>query len=329
MKVLFTGIQPTGDLHIGNYFGAVVNWVRMQYEYETLISIVDLHAITIKYDPATMQKRILDLALNLYACGIDMEKTTLFVQSEVPGHADLTWIFNSVTPLGELERMTQFKDKARQNRKNVNVGLLDYPVLQAADILLYKGEVVPVGEDQVQHIELTREIARHFNSRYGEVFPECEAYLTETPRIMGLDGESKMSKSKGNYIGLLDDEETLWKKISTAKTDPARVRRSDPGNPEKCNIFSYHKLVTPEDEQNEIAEGCKTAGIGCVDCKKKLVKNFMKVLGPIQERYAKLSLEKNRVIDILESNGEKCRKIAKETMLEVKEKMGLRPIWKI
>ncbi len=329
MKVLFTGIQPTGDLHIGNYFGAVINWVRMQRDYETFISIVDLHAITIKYDPEVMQKRIFDLALNLYACGIDMEKTTLFVQSEVPGHADLTWVFNTVTPLGDLERMTQFKDKAKQNRKNVNVGLLDYPVLQAADILLYKGEVVPVGEDQIQHIELTREIARRFNSRYGKTFPECEAYLTETPRIMGLDGESKMSKSKNNHIGLLENEKELWAKISTAKTDPARIRRSDPGNPERCNIFSYHKLVTPEEERKEIIEGCTTAGIGCVDCKKKLVKNFMDVLGPIQERYNELSLEKRHIMDILESNAEKCRQIARTTILEVKEKMGLKPIWKI
>ncbi len=329
MKVLFTGIQPTGDLHIGNYFGAVINWVRMQHDYETFISIVDLHAITIKYDPGQMQKRILDLALNLYACGIDMEKTTLFVQSEVPGHADLTWVFNTVTPLGDLERMTQFKDKAKQNRKNVNVGLLDYPVLQAADILLYKGEVVPVGEDQIQHIELTREIARRFNSRYGETFPECEAYLTETPRIMGLDGESKMSKSKNNHIGLLEGEKELWAKISTAKTDPARIRRNDPGNPERCNIFSYHKLVTPEEERKEIAQGCRTAGIGCIDCKKKLVKNFMKVLGPIQERYNELSLEKKHVMDILESNAEKCRRIATSTILEVKERMGLKPVWKI
>jgi len=329
LKVLFTGIQPTGDLHIGNYFGAVINWVRMQHDYETFISIVDLHAITIKYDPGQMQKRILDLALNLYACGIDMEKTTLFVQSEVPGHADLTWVFNTVTPLGDLERMTQFKDKAKQNRKNVNVGLLDYPVLQAADILLYKGEVVPVGEDQIQHIELTREIARRFNSRYGETFPECEAYLTETPRIMGLDGESKMSKSKNNHIGLLEGEKELWAKISTAKTDPARIRRNDPGNPERCNIFSYHKLVTPEEERKEIAQGCRTAGIGCIDCKKKLVKNFMKVLGPIQERYNELSLEKKHVMDILESNAEKCRRIATSTILEVKERMGLKPVWKI
>jgi len=329
VKTLFTGIQPTGDLHLGNYFGAVKNWVKLQYDYETYISIVDLHAITIPYKPKGMQERILNLALNLYACGIDREKTTLFVQSEVPGHADLTWMFNTVTPIGELERMTQFKDKAKQNKKNVNMGLLDYPVLQAADILIYKAEVVPVGEDQVQLIELTREIARHFNSRYGNTFPECEAYLTETPRIMGIDGENKMSKSKNNSIGLLESRDDIWNKLAGAKTDPARVRRSDPGDPAKCNIFSYHKLVTPQEEREEIINGCKTAGIGCVDCKKRLFNNLFKVLDPIQERYSKLVLEKKAIIEILENNAGKCRKVAKSTIIEAKGKMGLKPVWKI
>ncbi|MCD6122124.1 MAG: tryptophan--tRNA ligase [Spirochaetales bacterium] len=329
MKTLFTGIQPTGSLHLGNYFGAVKNWVKLQHNFETYISIVDLHAITILYNPKDMQKRILDLALNLYACGIDKEKTTLFVQSEVPGHADLTWMFNTVIPIGELERMTQFKDKAKQNKKNVNMGLLDYPVLQAADILLYKAGIVPVGDDQIQHIELTREIARRFNSRYGKTFPECEAYLTETPRVMGIDGENKMSKSKNNAIGLLESRDDIWSKLAGAKTDPARIRRSDAGDPEKCNIFSYHKLVTPEEEREEIIHGCKTAGIGCVDCKKRLLKSLFNVLGPIQERYSKLILEKKEIIEILESNAEKCRKVAKNTIIEAKEKMGLKPVWKI
>ena len=181
MKALFSGIQPTGDIHIGNYFGAIANWVRIQHDYTSFFSIVDLHAITIPYEAAEMPKRVEELALTLYACGFDLERTTLFVQSEVPGHADLTWFFNTITPLGELERMTQFKDKSAQHRKNVNVGLLDYPVLQAADILIYKGEVVPVGEDQVQHVEFTREVARRFNARYGDTFPECEALLTTSP----------------------------------------------------------------------------------------------------------------------------------------------------
>ena len=244
MKVLFSGIQPTGDLHIGNYFGAIGNWVKIQYDYDTYISVVDLHSITIPYDSEALPDRVMEMAMHLFACGIDFDKTTLFIQSEVPGHADLTWLFNTVTPIGELERMTQFKDKAKQHRQNVSVGLLDYPVLQAADILLYKGEVVPVGEDQVQHIEFTREVARRFNSRFGKTFPECQALLTESPRIMGLDGEAKMSKSKGNIIGVLETEDVIWQKLAPAKTDPARVRRNDPGTPEECNVFSYHLLVT-------------------------------------------------------------------------------------
>ncbi len=329
MKVLFSGIQPTGLLHIGNYFGAIKNWVKVQYDYKTYISVVDYHSITIKYEPKEMAERVMKLAINLFACGIDLEKTVLFIQSEVPGHADLTWIFNTITPMGELERMTQFKDKSRQNRENINVGLFDYPVLQAADILIYKGEVVPVGEDQVQHIEFTREIARYFNARYGQTFPESQALLTKTPRILGLDGENKMSKSMNNYIGLLETEQEIWAKLSVAKTDPARVKRSDPGNPNVCNIYSYHKLVTPEDERDEVAHGCSSAGIGCVDCKKKLLHHLMIVLNPIRERYDNLMKNTHSIREILSNNAEKCRHIAKQTILEVKEKLGLNPVWKI
>ena len=323
MRTLFSGIQPTGDMHIGNYFGAIKNWAKIQYDYKTFISIVDLHSITIPYDPKLLPERVIELGLILFSCGIDFDKTNLFIQSEVPGHADLAWIFNTVTPLGELERMTQFKDKAKQHRKNVSVGLLAYPVLQAADILLYKGDVVPVGEDQVQHVEFTREVARHFNAKFGETFPECKALLTKTPRIMGIDGESKMSKSKNNTIGLLEEKDSIWKKLSGAKTDPARIRRTDPGNPEICNIFSYHKLVTDNEEQNEIRKGCTTAGIGCVDCKKKLLCNLMKVLDPICEKYNSYSSRRNEVRDKLTENAEKCRVIAEQTIKETKEKMGM------
>ena len=330
MKVLFTGIQPTGDIHLGNYFGAVANWVRLQGDYASYISVVDLHAVTIPYEPAEMPAKVRELATTLYACGIDMERTTLFVQSEVPGHADLTWLFNSITPLGELERMTQFKDKRDQFRASVNVGLLDYPVLQAADILLYKGEVVPVGEDQVQHVEFTREVARHFNARYGDTFPECQPLLTSTPRVMGLDGDAKMSKSKGNTIGVLETPEQIWTKVAPAKTDPARVRRSDPGTPEKCNIWSYHKLVTVEPELKLIHDGCTTAGIGCIDCKKRFHANLMKTLDPIRARYAELAGDRRAEVETrLEANAAKCRAVAAETMLEVKEKMGLKKVWKI
>ncbi len=328
MKVLFTGIQPTGDIHIGNFFGAIANWVRLQGQYEAYVSVVDLHAITIPYEASEMPKRIEELALTLYACGIDFERTHLFVQSEVPGHADLTWVFNAITPLGELERMTQYKDKAKQFQ-SVNVGLLDYPVLQAADILIYKGEVVPVGEDQVQHVEFTREVARHFNTRFGQTFPECQALLTATPRIMGIDGEAKMSKSKGNTIGVLETPEAIWAKVGPAKTDPARVRRTDPGTPEKCTIWYYHLLVTPEAECAEVHQGCTTAGIGCIDCKKRFHRHLMTVLDPIRERYRELEGNAGRVRERLEANAEHCRKVAAGTILEVKERMGLRRTWKI
>ena len=326
--VLFSGIQPTGLLHIGNYFGAIRNWVELQHKYRSIYSIVDYHAITIAYEVKEMPRRILDLALNLYACGIDPEVATLFVQSWVPGHADLTWIFNTVTPMGELERMTQFKDKSRQNRDNVNVGLLDYPVLQAADILLYKGEVVPVGEDQVQHVEFTREVARHFNARYGDTFPECKALLTPTPRVMGLDGESKMSKSRDNHIGILEPKEQIWKKLAPAVTDPARKRRSDPGNPDVCNIYSYHKLVDTPPELEAIATGCRSAGIGCVDCKRALLDNLMKTLDPIQARHRELARQPEVVEKRLEAGAETCREIATKTILETKQRLGLRETWK-
>jgi tryptophanyl-tRNA synthetase len=329
VKVLFTGIQPTGLLHIGNYFGAIRNWVELQHRYRSFISVVDLHAITIPYEPEEMRRNVLELALGLYASGIELEKAILFVQSEVPGHADLAWIFNTLIPLGELERMTQFKDKAAQHRKNVNVGLLDYPVLQAADILIYKGEIVPVGEDQVQHVEFTREVARRFNARFGPTFPECQAELTATPRVSGLDGNAKMSKSKGNYIGLLETQDEIWGKLAPAKTDPARIRRSDPGNPEVCNIYSYHRLVTPPEERSEtIAAGCRSAGIGCLDCKKRLLQNLCEVLDPIRERYHELSGKSRAVRERLDYNAELCRREATATMLEVKEKMGITPVWK-
>ncbi len=327
--VLFSGIQPTGLLHIGNYYGAIRNWVELQEKYTSYFSVVDYHSITIAYDPTEMPARVFDLAMTLMACGIDPEKSVLFIQSEVPGHADLTWIFNTVTPLGELERMTQFKDKARQNRKNINVALLDYPVLQAADILIYKGEVVPVGEDQVQHVEFTREVARYFNARYGKTFPECQALLTPTPRVMGLDGESKMSKSRANDIGLLETQEEIWAKVAPAKTDPARMRRTDPGTPEICNIFAYHQLASSEEDQAQVARGCRDASIGCVDCKRIFVNNLMKVLDPIRERYHEIDADRDGAREVLDANAERCRAVVRDTILEVKEKMGLRPVWKI
>ncbi len=323
MKRVFSGIQPTGEIHIGNYLGAVKNYVALQEKYECIYCIVDLHAITIEYDPKEMQERIRNCAVVLFACGIDPERCTLFVQSKVPEHTELAWILNSVTPIGDLERMTQFKEKAKQHRENINAGLLTYPALQTADIILYKAEVVPVGEDQVQHIELAREIVRKFHNRYGKTFPEPKALTHEAKRILGLDGKSKMSKSMNNYISLMDPPEKVWNKVKPAFTDPARLRRNDPGNPDICNIYALDKFFTPEEDLQRIDRECREGTIGCVEHKKAFAENVSAHLAPIQERAKELLANPERVREILDDAAGKCRLIAKETMREVKAKMGL------
>ncbi len=322
-KVLFSGIQPSGEIHIGNYCGAIRNWVNLLDQYDCIFCIVDYHAITVEYDPKEMQERIRRAAIANVAAGLDPERCRLFVQSKVPEHTELAWIFNTLTPMGLLSRMTQFKEKAKRHAENVNVGLFDYPVLQAADILLYKGEVVPVGEDQVQHVEFTRDVARKFNLRFGNYFPEPEALVPKSgARIMGLDGKSKMSKSLNNYIGLLEDEKVIWDKLRPAVTDEQRKRRTDPGNPLVCNIYTLHENFSPPEVQEEVAEGCRTAGIGCIDCKKKLFENMMKVLRPIQERAREL--ENSALIeDFLEESARSCKAVAEKTMQEVRDLMGL------
>jgi tryptophanyl-tRNA synthetase len=323
-KRLFSGIQPSGDVHIGNYLGAIKNWVKLLDDYDCIFSIVDYHAVTSEYDPGQMQQRIINAAAVNMGAGLDPERCIIFVQSHVPEHTELTWILNTLTPMGHLERMTQFKDKAGQNKKNVNVGLFDYPVLQTADILLYKGCAVPVGDDQVQHIELSREIARKFNTRYGELFPEPQHILSDAPRIMGLDGKSKMSKSMNNYISLIEDPDTIWKKLSRAVTDENRKRRNDPGNPDICNIFTLHKYFSKDIEIERVNKECRTAEIGCVDCKKILYNNMIKELEPIREKSLNLINNPDFVIDVLHTGAEKCKKIAEETMKEVRSLMGLR-----
>lgn len=323
MKRIFSGIQPTGEIHLGNYVGAIRNWVYLQNEYDCIFSVVDYHAITIEYPIEEMAKRTLDTGLILLACGLDPEKCKVFVQSHVPEHTELAWIFNTVTPIGEVERMTQFKDKAKQHRANINMGLMDYPVLQAADILLYKAGFVPVGEDQVQHIELSREVARKFNSRFGEVFPEPQEILSLAPRILGMDGQAKMSKSLGNYIGVLENEESIWEKLRTAVTDVSRVRRKDPGNPEVCNIYTIHRAFSENALLIDIDKGCQSADIGCIDCKKQLFENIKKELGPIRARAEDLSNNIGYVKDVFAKSAAACREIADETMGEVRKAMGL------
>lgn len=323
MPRIFSGIQPSGELHIGNYLGAVKNWVTLQYEMETLICIVDYHAITIPFEPADLRRRTQEMGLSLLASGIDPERSILFVQSRVPEHTELAWIFNSVAPLGELERQTQFKEKAAR-QESVNAGILMYPVLQAADILLYKADTVPVGEDQLQHLELSREIARRWNARFAEgFFPEPQARLTPTRRILGLDGQAKMSKSLGNTVGLLEEPAAIWEKLRPAVTDPARVRRSDPGTPEICNIYSLHKAFSPPATVDHVAVQCRTAGWGCIDCKRVLFESMQKELTPIRERAAALSAQPGKVAEILDAGAERAQVMATATMAEVKSHMGL------
>ena len=340
MSRIFSGIQPSGSLHIGNYLGAVKNWVELQHKYESFFCIVDYHAITVPYEPAELRARTADMALSLLAAGLDPTKCTLFVQSMVPEHTELAWIFNTLTPLGELERQTQFKDKASRE-ESVPAGLLNYPVLQAADILLYRAELVPVGEDQLQHLELSREIARKWNARFdtppaaktalrtGEAepqgfFPEPKALLTPARRIMGLDGQAKMSKSLGNTIDLLESPESIWEKLRPAVTDPKRVRRSDPGTPEVCNIYHLHKAFSPPATVEHVAVQCRSAGWGCLDCKKVLHESMEKELAPIRARAKEIAADPKRVMDTLVAGAEHARTIARQTMGVVKKKMGLR-----
>jgi tryptophanyl-tRNA synthetase len=324
MPRIFSGIQPSGELHIGNWLGAVQNWVTLQQSYDCIYCVVDLHAVTGKYDQATLAQRTRDMAIGLLASGVDPERAVLFVQSHVPEHSELQWLLNTITPIGELERMTQFKDKA-QRFESVPAGLLNYPVLMAADILLYRADLVPVGEDQTQHLELTRAIARKWNAEFGsgeEWFPEPKPLLTEAKRIMGLDGQSKMSKSLGNTIGLLDTPEEIWQKLRPAVTDPARVTRKDPGTPEVCNIFDLHRYFSPPETVALVAENCRGAKWGCLDCKRVLADNIIATLAPIRERALELQAQPDLVDQVLGDGAAAARRIAGETMREVRERMG-------
>ncbi|HVE79393.1 MAG TPA: tryptophan--tRNA ligase [Gemmatimonadaceae bacterium] len=326
MSRIFSGIQPSGELHIGNYLGAVKNWVQLQLTHERPIyCIVDYHAITVPYEPAQLVQRRQDMAVSLLASGIDPERSVLFVQSRVPEHTELAWIFNTITPLGELERQTQFKEKASR-QESVAAGLLNYPVLQAADILLYRAGLVPVGEDQVQHLELSRVVARRWNAQYApdaDFFPEPQPLLTPTRRIMGLDGNAKMSKSLGNTVGLLEDPKQIWEKLRPAVTDPARIRRTDPGTPEVCNIYHLHKAFSPAATVDHVATQCRTAGWGCIDCKRTLLDSMNVELTPIRARAAELRAAPERVAEALDVGTEAATAMARETMRGVRERMGL------
>ena len=324
MDRIFSGVQPTGDLHIGNWLGAVRNWVALQDQFDCLYCVVDLHAVTIPYDVPSLALRTRDVAIGLIAAGIDPARSILFVQSAVHEHAELNWLLTTVAPLGELERMTQFKDKT-EKLESIPAGLLCYPVLQAADILLYRANKVPVGEDQVQHLELTREIARRWNALYAPDapgLPEPQALLTTAKRILGLDGKQKMSKSLGNTIGMLDSPEEIWEKLRPAATDPARVTRKDPGTPTLCNIFSYHQQFSTAETIAEVDVKCRTAGWGCLDCKRRLADAMIATLAPIRTRAEELKRDPAAVDAMLARGAERARAIAADTLHEVKRCMG-------
>ena len=320
---VLSGIQPTGELHMGNYFGAVENWIRLTGSYECFYTIVDYHAITARYDPAALADAVEGMAVSLLAAGLDPDKCRIFIQSEVPEHTELGWVLTSLAPLGHLQRMTQFKDKSGDEGDAINAGLLMYPVQQAADILLYKADRVPVGEDQVQHLELARVLARRFNNAFGEVFPEPQPLLTEAKRILGLDGQTKMSKSKGNHIGILDDPETIRKKMATAFTDPQRLRRTDPGRPEVCNVFSWHKLLSDEATIARVDRECRSAELGCYDDKMMMADTLIERFRPMRERAAELRGHPERIREVLAAGRDAARAVARETMAEVHEAMGL------
>ena len=325
MPRIFSGIQPSGELHIGNLLGAVRNWVHLQERYDCLFCIVDLHALTSEgFDPARLAARTREMAMGLLAAGIDPAKSIFFVQSQVPAHSELMWLLNGVTPLGELERMTQFKDKS-SHLESIPAGLLNYPILMSADILLYRAELVPVGEDQVQHLELARETARRWNAAFaaGEpLLPEPQPLLTEAKRIMGLDGETKMSKSRNNTIGILDSPETIWQKLRPAKTDPARVTKKDPGTPEICNIYDLHRHFSPPETVESVAANCRGAQWGCLDCKRVLADNMAAALAPIRERAAALDADPGSVERILAEGAARAGALAADTLGMVHDRMG-------
>jgi tryptophanyl-tRNA synthetase len=325
MPRVFSGIQPSGELHIGNYLGAVQNWVEVQHRYPSIFCIVDYHAITVPYVPAELRARTRDLAVSLVAAGIDPDVAILFVQSSVPEHTELAWIFNTLTPLGDLERQTQFKDKALR-QESVSAGLMNYPVLQAADILLYRADTVPVGDDQLQHLELARDTARRWNARFAPdapYFPEPAALLTPTRRIIGLDGQAKMSKSLGNTIGLLEPAAAIWDKLRPAVTDPHRVRKTDPGTPEVCNIYNLHRAFNPPAVVDHVATQCRAAGWGCIDCKRVLFEAMESTLAPIRARADEIRAQPALVDQVLGDGAAEASAIAGQTMRDVKARMGL------
>ncbi len=324
-KRILSGMRPTGKLHLGHLVGALENWVRFQDEYECFYMVADWHALMSEYEnPKSLRENLIDNVIDWLACGISPEKSTIFIQSHIKEHLELYMLFCVITPLGWLERCPTYKEQLREvtNRDLSTYGFLGYPVLQAADIALYKANAVPVGEDQLPHLELTREIVRKFNGLYKKnEFPEPEAVLTKSPRLMGLDGR-KMSKSYNNFILLSEEPENILKKIKSMFTDPERIRVSDPGHPDTCNVHAYYAVFAPQ-RKKEIDERCRKAEIGCTDCKKELAGIIIAFLEPIQEKRRQLLDNKNYVLDLLRDGENKAAGVARKTMEEVRQLAGL------
>ena len=319
-KRILSGMRPTGPLHLGNYHGALDNWIAMQEEYDCFFFIADWHALTSDYEnPGNIRRFVQEMMIDWLSAGLSPEKCTLFVQSSVMEHAELFLLLSMITPVPWLERNPTYKDQIIQleNKDLSTFGFLGYPVLQAADIIMYKANGVPVGIDQVPHIEITREIARRFNYLYGNVFPEPDAILTQSSKILGLD-RRKMSKSYHNAIYLSDSPEDIRTKVSTMITDPNRARRKDPGNPEICNVFEFHKLYSPPSVVEEINGQCRSAAIGCVDCKKIMAENLINALAPIREKRKYFEERPEMVQEIIASGNQKAQAVARQTMKEVR-----------
>jgi tryptophanyl-tRNA synthetase len=321
---VFSGARPTGRQHLGNYLGAIRNYVALQDEYECVYCIVDIHALTTVDTTKDLKQNTYEMALDWLAAGIRPEESIVFIQSHVPQVTELHILLSMVTPLGKLTDLPTFKEKVRQNPNNVNYGLVGYPVLMTADIALYKADAVPVGIDQAPHIEFARETVRSFNYRYNtKVLIEPQMKATEIPKVLGIDGQQKMSKSLDNHIELAATPEETTKRVMQMVTDPARIKRTDPGNPDVCNVFSMHKIFSPDDEVAMINVECRRAGIGCVDCKKRFAANLNKHLEPFRAKRAEIGSNPDSVMDVLNDGAKRARAIAAKTMEEVREAVAL------
>ncbi len=321
---VFSGARPTGRQHLGNYLGAMKNYVALQEDYECVYCVVDIHALTTMETTLNLRINTLDMVLDWLAAGMDPTKSIIFVQSHVPQVMTLHTILSMVTPLGKLTDLPTFKDKVREQPQNVNYGLVGYPVLMASDIALYKADTVPVGIDQAPHIEFTREVVRSFNFRYNtDILVEPQMKVTEFPKVIGIDGQQKMSKSLDNHIEMASTPEETQKRVMMMVTDPQRKRRTDPGNPDVCNVFSLHKIFSSSEEVEMVNRECRSAGIGCVDCKKLLAKNLNNHLIPFRERRAEFEKNTDDVVDMLKDGAKRAQIIADKTIEEVKTAIGL------